>query len=231
LEKVAALLRSRQFQRFRKIGKNAPKTWRDLSDFCCIGPDLPTEVIQTRCLRQIAFDDLGEREVGKRFVSFVAAPDGAPEASAGGILRHLHRQAGLTYTGSIPEHDNRSVARSRTIGDRANRATFRFSPHERSSFRQQKRRNPEHRRRCMRMIGMRGSGNATCGWLLCRLDSRTRVCRSEFPRNRRDRVRLVGAEGPGPDASREDIPHRRIAARDSFQYRLDRLGDALPGSV
>src|SRR6266446_10491656 len=44
-------------------------------------------------------------------------------------------------------------------------------------------------------------------------------------------VRLVGAEDPGLDASREDFPHRGIALRDSFQHRLDRLGDGLSGSL
>jgi hypothetical protein len=38
LEKIAALLHSRQFQRFRKIGKNSPKTWCDLSQFGRVGP-------------------------------------------------------------------------------------------------------------------------------------------------------------------------------------------------
>jgi hypothetical protein len=81
------------------------------------------------------------------------------------------------------------------------------------------------------MIGTRRSGNASCDWLLCRLDSRTCLYRSEFPRNRENGVRLVGTEGAGLDASREDISQSGIALRDSFQYRFDRLGDALPGSV
>src|ERR1700735_810074 len=79
------------------------------------------------------------------------------------------------------------------------------------------------------MIGMR-SGTSNCGRLLCWL-RRTCVCRSEFPHNRGIGVRLVGAEGSSLDASREQIPQRSVALRDSFLYRLDRLGDALPGSV
>src|SRR5580658_4251212 len=63
----------------------------------------------------------------------------------------------------------------------------------------------------------------TCGWLLRRLDSR----RSKLPGHREIRFRLVEAEVLGPDASRQKLPQRRIALRDSFQYRLDRLGDAL----
>src|ERR1700693_1594922 len=62
-----------------------------------------------------------------------------------------------------------------------------------------------------------------------RLDSRICVCCSEFPRDREIGVRLVGAEGAGLDTSREDVAQSGVALRDSFQYRLDRLGDALPG--
>src|SRR5260370_39637960 len=41
---------------------------------------------------------------------------------------------------------------------------------------------------------------------------------------------MVGAECPSPDASRQNIGESGIALRDSFQHRLDRLADALPGS-
>src|ERR1700676_2890320 len=70
-------------------------------------------------------------------------------------------------------------------------------------------------------------GIATRAWLLSWLDSG----RSKFPCNREIGVRLVGAKGAGLDASREDISQGGIALRDSFQYRLDRLGDALSGSL
>ena len=96
--------------------------WRHLSHFRCVGPHLPTVVIQARCLSQITFDDFSERE--KRLASFAAGPDGASEATARRVLRHLDRQAGLTHAGSIPQHDNRSVAGQRTINDRANRAAL-----------------------------------------------------------------------------------------------------------
>src|SRR5208282_587084 len=62
--------------------------------------------------------------------------------------------------------------------------------------------------------------------MLCWLDS----CRIEFPSNRETGVRLVGAEDAGPDASRKDVSQPRIALCYPFEYRLDRLGDALPGS-
>ena len=55
LEKIAALLRSRKFQRFRKIGKNSPKAWRDLSHFRCVEPHLPTVVIEARRLARDYF--------------------------------------------------------------------------------------------------------------------------------------------------------------------------------
>ena len=82
----------------------------------------------------------------------------------------------------------------------------------------------------MRPIGTRQSSIASCGWLLCWLDSRTCLRRGEFPRNREIGVRLIEAEGAGPDASQQDICERGITLRDSFDYRFDRLADALPGA-
>ncbi len=190
-----------------------------------------TVVIQARRPRQIVFDDLDDWEIGKRFFSFVAVPDGASEADARRVLRHLHREPGLTHAGSVPEHDNRAAAGSRTLDDRANRATFRFPPHKRGSFRERERRNlQDHwrgRRRRDLKIGARRSGIGTRGWWRGRLGNR----RGEFPRDREVGVGLVGTEGAGLDASRQDIAQRCIALRDSFQYRLDRLADTLPGSL
>src|ERR1700730_3116258 len=113
------------------------------------------------------------------------------------------------------------------IDDRPNRAAFSFPAHECGSFGEREWRSLEDRRRGLRTIGTRWSGFGTCNRLDLLLGNR----RSEFPRNRGNGVRLVGAEDPGLDASREDFPHRGIALRDSFQHRLDRLGDALPGSL
>src|SRR6202158_2447580 len=62
--------------------------------------------------------------------------------------------------------------------------------------------------------------------MVCWLDS----YRIEFPSNREIGIRLVRAEGARLYASRQTIPQRTIALRDSVQYRLDRLGDALSGS-
>ena len=69
-----------------------------------------------------------------------------------------------------------------------------------------------------------------CGiaiWIrrLLRLDSRF----TEFPRNREIRIGLVRAESSRLYTSRQDVPERGIALRDSVQHRPDRLGDALPG--
>src|SRR5271155_303876 len=136
LEEIAALLRSRQVRHLRKIGKNSPKTWCNLSQFSCVGPHLPTVIIQARCLRHISFDDLGEREVRMRFVSFVAAPYRAAETIARRVLRHLHRQPGFADAGSIVEHDNRSLAGSPTIDCCTNGAFFILSSHKSSPLRQ-----------------------------------------------------------------------------------------------
>src|SRR5437868_9994380 len=118
MEKIAPLLRNRQFQRSWKIGKNSPKAWCDLGQFSQSVAHPSTVIIQARRPCKIVFDDLDDREVGKRFVSFVAVPDGALEANARRILGHFNRESGLTHAGSIPEHENRSVAGSRTIDRR-----------------------------------------------------------------------------------------------------------------
>ncbi len=207
-------MRRRQFQRFRKIGENSPQAWRDLSQFGRFVSQPLTDVIQARRLSQITLDDLGKREVGNRFVSFVAAPDGASEAKTRRVLRQLQREAGLTHPGSVREHNNRPVAGHGTIDDRANRAGFRFPPHKRGSFRLRELQNIQHYRDCL--IGTRWSGNAT--WLLCWFDGRTCIRRSEFPHYRENGVRLVGAEGARPDASSQDICQRGIALIDSLQY-------------
>src|SRR5580704_10415969 len=95
LEKMTALLRRRQFEWLRNIRKNSPKAWCDLGQFSVIFPYPPTEIIQARRLSEVAFNDLREREKGKRFVSFVTVPDQVSEANARCVLRHLHRQAAL----------------------------------------------------------------------------------------------------------------------------------------
>jgi hypothetical protein len=75
-------MRRRQLQRLRNIRKNSPKAWSYLGEFGRIFTHPPSVIIQTRRLRQITFDDLGEGEKGNGFVSFVAVPDGASEADA-----------------------------------------------------------------------------------------------------------------------------------------------------
>jgi hypothetical protein len=67
---------------------------------------------------------------------------------------------------------------------------------------------------------------ANSAWLAGRLSSRRR----ELPGYRVIRIGLVGTEGSGPDASREDISQLSLVLRDSIQYRLDGLADALPGA-
>ena len=142
LEKIAALLRRRQFQWLRNIRKNSPKAWSDLGQFSRIVAHPPAEIIQARRLRQIAFDDLGERQIGKRFVSFVAVPDGhrKPMRDAYSAISIARRV--LPTPGSAPQHDQRAVAAQRTIDRRANRATFGFPPHKSGSFRQRERQKP-----------------------------------------------------------------------------------------
>src|SRR5260370_40687659 len=109
MEKIAALLRRRQFKWLRNIRTNSSKTWRELGQFSRVVPHPPTEIIQACRLRQIAFNDLGEGEIGKRFVSFVAVPDEASEANARRVLRHLDRQAGPAHGGSAPGPHQRPV--------------------------------------------------------------------------------------------------------------------------
>src|SRR5271166_6049581 len=221
-----ALLRWGEFQRLRKIGKHSAKMWSDLGEFSRVVANSPAVIVQACRARQITFDDLGEREVGKRFISFVAAPQRASEADARRVLRHLHRQAGLAHAGSIPQHHNRSVAGQPTIDSRANSAALRFPPHERGSLGEREWRNLHHHRCSLPMIGTCWIGFGARSWPLWRLDSR----RSKFPCNRKIGIRLVAAEDTGPDAARQDVSQPGIALRDPFQYRPDGLLDALAGS-
>jgi len=94
-------MRRRQLHRLRNIRKNSPKAWSYLGEFGRIFTHPPSVIIQTRRLRQITFDDLGEGEKGNGFVSFVAVPDGASEADARRVLRHLHREPALTHPGAM----------------------------------------------------------------------------------------------------------------------------------
>src|ERR1700756_1208313 len=68
LEKITALLRPRQIQWLRNIGKNSPEARSDLGQFGRVVPHPPTVVIQTRGLSQTALNNLGEGEIGDRFV-------------------------------------------------------------------------------------------------------------------------------------------------------------------
>src|SRR5216683_7738900 len=104
LEKMAAPLRWRQVQWLWNVGKDSSKTRRELGQFSRIVSHLPTEVIETWRLRQIAFNDLDERKMGIGFLSFIAMADEASEANARRVLRHLHRQPGLADAGSAPQH-------------------------------------------------------------------------------------------------------------------------------
>src|SRR5260370_27567265 len=103
LEKIAALLRQRQFQWLRNIRKNSPEGWSDLDQFGRVVSHPPTEIIQARRLSEVAFNDLREREKGKRFVSFVTVPDQVSEANAPTVLRHLHPQACVTHPQPPPQ--------------------------------------------------------------------------------------------------------------------------------
>src|ERR1700746_1167675 len=82
LEKITALLRRRQFQWLWNIRKTPPKAWCDLDQFSRIFLYQPTEIIQARRLREVAFNDLRGGEKWKRFVSFVTVPDQVSEAKA-----------------------------------------------------------------------------------------------------------------------------------------------------
>src|SRR5260370_8779663 len=115
LEKIAAPLTGRQFQWLRNIRENSPQAWSDLCQLGRIFSHPPAEIVQTRRLSQIAFNDLDEGDQGKRFISFVAVADGASEANAARVLRHFHRQARLANARSAPEHDDRPVAAQRAI--------------------------------------------------------------------------------------------------------------------
>src|SRR5260221_11801792 len=64
LEQIAALLRRRQFERLRNIWKNAPKAWRDPGQFGSIAPHLLAILIQARRLRETAFKDPRQTEIG-----------------------------------------------------------------------------------------------------------------------------------------------------------------------
>ena len=110
LEKMAALLRRRQFQWLRNLWKNSPKAWRDLDQFSCTVPYPPTEIVEACRLSDAALNDFREREKGKWFVSFVAVSDEASEANTRCVLRHLHRESGFTHTGPAGEHDDGSAA-------------------------------------------------------------------------------------------------------------------------
>jgi hypothetical protein len=54
---------------------------------------------------------------------------------------------------------------------------------------------------------------------------------SEFPGNRKIGIGPIGAEGPRLDASREEVSKHGFTLGDGSQCRLDRLRDALPGSL
>src|SRR5208337_875850 len=199
--------------------------WSDLGQFSRVVANSLAVIVQACRARQTAFNDLGEREVGKRFVSFVAAPQRASEADARRVLRHLHRQAGLAHAGSIPQHDNRSVAGQPTIDSRANRAALGFPPYERGSLGEREWRNLHHHWCSLPMIGTCWRGFGARSWPRWRHSRR-----SKFPCNREIGVRLVAAEDTGPDAARQDVSQPGIALRDSFQHQPDRLLDALAGS-
>src|SRR4029077_19875219 len=106
LEKMTELLRRRQFQWLRNIRKGSPKAWCDLGQFSRIFSYPPTEIIQARRLSEVAFNDLCEREKGKRFVSFVAVPDLALEANARCVLPHPHPNRVFPPPGSARQHDD-----------------------------------------------------------------------------------------------------------------------------
>src|SRR5579862_2682888 len=91
LEKIAALLRGRQFHWLRNIRKNPPKARRHLCQLGRVFSQHPTEIISPRRLREHAFNDLDEGQKWKRFVSFVAVPYRASEANPPGVVRHLLR--------------------------------------------------------------------------------------------------------------------------------------------
>src|SRR5260370_10421032 len=154
-------MRRRELQGFRNIRKNSPETGSDLGQFNQMVARALTVVVQARRPSETVFDDLDERKVGKGFVSFVAVSDGASEANARRVTRHLHRQAALTHPGSVPEHNNRSVTSPCMIDDRPNRAAFSFATHDFGWFGEREWRSLEDRRRGLRTIGTRWGGFGT----------------------------------------------------------------------
>jgi hypothetical protein len=78
----------------------------------------------------------------------------------------------------------------------------------------------------LRTIGTRWSGFGTRNWLDLLVGNR----RAEFPLYREIWIRLVRAERSRLDTPRESICERGIVLGNSFQYRFDRLADALPRS-
>src|ERR1700691_5424882 len=152
-----------------------------------------------------------------RLVSLVAMPDRTSEAVARRVISHFHRQTALAHPGSIPEHDDRSVARSRTINNRSNRPAFKFPPDKGSSFRERKRKNLRRQWRRLRMSRLRRRRIATWAWLVCRLDRRR-----ELPLDRKIGGRLIGAVDARPDATRKDVPQRGVTPRDPFHWPAPR---------
>src|SRR5216683_689955 len=76
LKKIAAL---------PNIRKNPSEAWSDLGQFGGIVAYPPTVVLQACRLREMSFDELDPRQIGKGFVSFVTVPDHASEAHARGV--------------------------------------------------------------------------------------------------------------------------------------------------
>ena len=86
---MAPFLRRWQLQWLRNVRKDSPKAWGYLRQFSHIVPHPMPEVIGAP-LGDSTFDDLGEREKGIPFFSFVTMPDLASEATARRVLCHLH---------------------------------------------------------------------------------------------------------------------------------------------
>src|SRR5262249_40011866 len=127
-KQIAALLLGGQLQRFGNIRKNPSQARNQARQFGRVVAELTAEIIQAGCLSQIAFNDLDEGKVRKRFVSFVTAPQRALKTLRRGVIASLQCKAGLAGTGSALEHHERALAALRTIQSGPNRASFGYPP-------------------------------------------------------------------------------------------------------
>jgi hypothetical protein len=107
LEEVTTSLLRRQLPRLRKVREDPAETGDDVRELGGVVANGLPEVVEARRLRETAFDDLRERQIGKRLVALVAVPDKHSEPTARGVVGHLHRETRLAHARSAGEHHQR----------------------------------------------------------------------------------------------------------------------------